>query len=141
MSNRARKDDDPAKRIRVAIVEGAIAPYAVPEGDRLASRPEIITKHFFAARTEPCRQWEIPRVPFPHEITAGFAIRLKQSILFLPLMLPVGLFKFKPDVIVGGQLGTITLFTYLYAIPARVPVLIVWEGTPHTEAHADSGAR
>jgi glycosyltransferase involved in cell wall biosynthesis len=42
---------------------------------------------------------------------------------------------------VGGLLGTLSLFTFLYAIPARVPVLIGWEGTPHTEARLSSGLR
>jgi len=140
MSNHAGKDEDPPKRIRVAIVSRSIVPYAIPEGERLASRPEITTKHFFARRKEPGQQWQIPQVPFPYEIPAGFAIRLNPPIL-LPLTLPIRLLKFKPDVIVGAELGTLSVLTYLYAIPARVPVLIRWEGTPHTEARLSSGLR
>ncbi|MGB0107584.1 MAG: glycosyltransferase family 4 protein [Terriglobales bacterium] len=141
MSKHPRKGEDPPKRIRVAIVSTSIAPYAIPEGERLASRPEITTRHFFARGKEPGRKWQIPEVPFPHEITAGFAIRLKRSIVYLPLTLPIRLFKFKPDIIVGEQLGTLNIFSYLYAIPARVPVLIRSDGTPHTEARRSSGLR
>jgi glycosyltransferase involved in cell wall biosynthesis len=141
MSKHAGEDEDPPKRIRVAIVSTSIAPYAIPEGERLANRPQITTRHFFARRKEPGREWQIPGVPFPYEITAGFTIRLNRSIAYFPLTLPIRLFKFKPDVIIVGQLGTLSVFTYLYAIPARVPVLIAWEGTPHTEARFSSGLR
>jgi len=141
MSKHPRQDEDPTKRIRVAIVGTSIAPYAIPEGERLASRPEITTRHFFARRKAPGQEWQIPEVPFPYEITAGFAIRLSRSIVYLPLTLPIRLFKFKPDVIIVGQLGTLSIFTYLYAIPARVPVLIASEGTPHTEVRRSSGLR
>lgn len=141
MSKHPRKDEDPSRRIRVAIVSRYIAPYAIPEGECLASRPEITTRHFFASGKEPGRKWQIPVVPFPHEITAGFAFKLSRSIIYLPLTLPIRLFKFKPDIIVGEQLGMLDLFTYLYAIPARVPVLLRWEGTPHTEARRSSGLR
>jgi glycosyltransferase involved in cell wall biosynthesis len=141
MSNQSGKDEGPPKRIRVAIVSGPIAPYAIPEGERLASRPQITTRHFLARRKDPDRQWQVPQVPFPYEIPAGFAIRLNRTIVYFPLTLPIRLVKFKPDVIVAGQLGTLSLFTFLYAVPARVPVLIVWEGTPHTEARFSSGPR
>jgi hypothetical protein len=91
MSEHSRKDEDPPKRIRVAIVSTSIAPYAIPEGECLASRPEITTRHFFAREKEPGRKWQIPEVPFPNEITAGFVIRLKRSLVYLPLMLPIRL--------------------------------------------------
>lgn len=141
MSNYAGDNVHSLRGIRVAVVTPSIAPYAIPEGERLASRPELITKHFFAKRKEPGRGWRITQVPFPHEIVGGFTISFKGFILYLPLALPIRLFKFKPDIILAGQLGTLSLFTYLYAIPARVPVLILWEGTPHTEARFSSGLR
>jgi glycosyltransferase involved in cell wall biosynthesis len=123
----------------VAIVSRSIAPYAVPEGERLASSPEIITRHFFATRKEPGREWQIPEVSFPHEILPG--IKLNRSMIYFPLTLPFRLFKFKPDVILSEQLGTLNIFSYLYAIPARIPVLIRSDCTPHTEAGLSWGLR
>lgn len=141
MSHNTGDNGHSQKRIRVAIITPSIAPYAVPEGKHLASRPELTTKHFFARSKEPGREWRVPDVLFSHEIVGGPAIRLSRSVLYFPLTLPIRLFKFKPDVIVTGQLGTLSLLTYLYAIPARVPVLIGWEGTPHTETMRPSGLR
>lgn len=139
MSKHTGKTEGPPRQIRVAIVSRSIAPYAIPQGDLLASCPEIVTRHFFATGKEPGREWQVPEVPFPYEILPG--IKFNRSMLYFPLTLPFRLFKFKPDVILSEQLGTLNLFSYLYAIPARVPVLIQSDCTPHTEAGLSWGLR
>jgi len=93
----------------------------------------VIARHIFARHLEPGRYWTVNELPVSFEITRGFTFQMHGRILYLPMGLPFSLHRFRPDVIVTEQLGLILLFTLLYALPLGVPVILRWEGTPHTE--------
>ena len=130
-----------AGRPRVAFVSTAVSPYSISARVHIDNDGRIHARHIFARRIEPGRQWSIDALPVSFEIARGFALRLGKRFVYIPVGLPFSLWRFRPDAIVSEQLGTLLLFTLLYALPARVPVLLRWEGTPHTERRYSRGLR
>lgn len=128
-------------RPRVAFVSTAVSPYSVSARVHIDDDGRIRSRHVFARRVEPGRQWPIGDLPASFEVARGFALRFGRRFVYLPLGLPLSLWRFRPDVIVSEQLGTLLLFTLLYAVPARIPVLLRWEGTAHTESRYSLGLR
>ena len=120
--------------MKVAFVSTAIAPYTAPAREIINQDSRIDCTHFFAREIEPGRQWKIKSHPHNFVISKGLTLILGNKFLYLPWQLPVLLKQYKPNAIVTEQLGALLFFTLLYAIPARVPVLLRWEGTIHTEA-------
>ena len=129
------------KSLRVAFVSTAVSPYCIGTRKHIDKDKRIVSRHIFARKLEPGRQWPVAELPNTFEIARGFALATRKRFLYVPLGLPVALWRFQPNVIVSEQLGTLLLFTLLYSIIARVPVLLRWEGTPHTERRYSGGAR
>lgn len=129
------------RRLRVAFVSTAVSPYCISARTRIDQDGRIASRHIFARKTEPGRQWSIAVLPNTFEVAHGFTLRFGGRFLYVPIGLPVSLWKFRPDVIVSEQLGSVLVFTLVYSILARVPVLLRWEGTPHTERRFTGGMR
>ena len=53
--------------------------------------------------------------------------------LHIPFNLLSRLFQLKPDVIVSGEMGARTLAAWLYCKLRRKPLVVVWEGTTHSQ--------
>lgn len=120
--------------IRAAFASTAVSPYSISARDNIDRDGRIVSRHVFARKVEPGRQWVVAELPVSFEIAGGCTLRFGTRFIYVPLGLPLALWRFRPDVIVSEQLGTLLLFTLLYALPARVPVLLRWEGTRHTES-------
>lgn len=122
------------KNIRVAFVSTSVSPYCITARQLIDNDVRIKSRHIFARLMEPGRQWSLPEVlPDSFQITRGLTVRLGSRFIYVPFGLPLSLLKFKPGVIVSEQLGTVLIFTLLYSLVARVPVLLRWEGTICTE--------
>ena len=118
---------------RVAFVSTAVSPYSISARRHIDQDSRIVARHIFAREVEPGRQWRVSGLPASFEIARGFTFRFGRRFLYVPFGLPLALRRFKPDVIVSEQLGSLLIFTLLYSLVARVPVLLRWEGTKHTE--------
>lgn len=127
--------------MKIAFVSTAIAPYAIPAREAINNDGRVDSLHIFARKIEPGRQWCIEDLPDNFKVSKGMTLIFRNKFLYIPLCLPFLLRKYKPDVIVSEQLGSLLLFTLLYALIAKVPVLLRWEGTPHTEKRYSKGIR
>ena len=126
---------------RIAFVSTSVAPYCIPARQKIDEDARIKARHFFAARIEPGREWRIEKIPDTFEIVRGAVLRFRKRFIYLPTGLPAALKRFSPDVIIGEQLGSLLIFTLIYAKLANIPVLLRWEGTWHTEKRFSKGAR
>lgn len=129
-------------RRRVAVLTNIPAPYRL-EFFRLLSEQHDL-RVFFDAPSEPNRSWTTPpELPFPHTYLKGDVIPYQRKrpdavpederFRHLPYDLLLSLRRFRPEVIVSAELGFRTLQASLYASVYRVPLIIWWEGTLHTE--------
>jgi glycosyltransferase involved in cell wall biosynthesis len=118
------------------------APYRLEFFRLLAEKHEL--RVFFDSPSEPNRSWVTPAdLPFPHAYLKRCVIpyerRRPDSVpgerrfRQLPYDLLLALRRFRPEVIVSAELGFRTLQANLYANLFHVPLIIWWEGTPHTE--------
>lgn len=120
-------------KVRVAFVSTSVSPYCVAPRRQIDQDGRIVARHIFARRIEPGRQWSVEELPDSFEVASGFTPRFRGRFFYVPTGLLGALRRFRPDVIVSEQLGTLLLFTLLYALPRGVPVILRWEGTPYTE--------
>ena len=127
--------------IRIAFVSTSISPYCIAAREKIDQDERIITKHIFARKIEPGRQWNIDRILSTFKVSQGFTLSLGKKFIYIPIGIPIDLFRFKPDVIVSEQLGSLLIFTYIYALITNTPVILRWEGTSHTERNYSSGVR
>jgi hypothetical protein len=111
--------------VRVAIATNIVAPYRVPVFRRLADTPGWRLRIFTSAETEFDRSWsvdtddlDVVRVPGISHVTQG-------RTRHLPLGLPLGLHRFRPDVVVSAELGVRSWLAWLYCAAARAP-LVLW---------------
>jgi glycosyltransferase involved in cell wall biosynthesis len=129
-------------RCRVAILTNIPAPYRLEFFRLLSEQHDLMV--FFDAPSEPNRSWDTPRnLAFPHVYLKGDVITYQrkrpdaipedQRFRHVPYDLLVALRRFHPDLIVSAELGFRTLQASLYATFYKIPLVIWWEGTPHTE--------
>lgn len=135
---------------RVAVLTNMPAPYRIEFFRLLGERYDL--RVFFDASSEPNRSWATPRdLPFPHTYLKGRVVTYQrkrpdavpedQRFRHLPYDLLPELRHFRPEVIVSAELGVRTLQASLYALAYRVPLIVWWEGTPHTEGWVRSSKR
>ena len=127
---------------RVAILTNIPAPYRLPLFRRIASQYEL--EVVFDSHTEPNRSWAVADdLGFRHRYARGVAItyRRHRSDMALsddrylqvrPGILPA-LTRIRPDVIVSAEMGLRSIQAAFYARVMRVPLILWWEGTLHTE--------
>ena len=138
MSRASREDQG---KLRVAFVSTSVSPYCVVPRRRIDQDGRIVTRHIFARYLEPGRQWFVDDLTDTFEVASGFTVQGRDRFLYIPTGLPGALRRFRPDVIVSEQLGTLLLFTLMYALPRGIPVILRWEGTPYTECRFAGRAR
>lgn len=120
--------------VRVAFVSSYIAPYTFPSRLQIDVDPRITARHFFARKQNPARQWKIRSIPETFTVVRTFALRIFGQRVLLPVGLLGALKKFRPHIIVTEQFGGLSLAVVIYAKTYRIPVLLHWEGTVHTES-------
>ncbi|HVX65824.1 MAG TPA: glycosyltransferase, partial [Bryobacteraceae bacterium] len=126
---------------RVALLTNIPAPYRLPMFRELGGRYEF--QVIFDAATEPNRSWHVPSDPgFRCVYSKGVAIpyrrRRPDSVdddrwLQVRYELLPSLARFRPDLIVTGEMGPRSLQAMLYARFRGIPLILWWEGTPRTE--------
>ncbi len=127
------------KPARVALLTNIPAPYRLPMFQELGRRYEF--QVIFDAPSEPNRSWTPPADPGFHCVySRGLAIPFRrrahsrdQRWLQLRVDVLPALARFRPDVIVSGEMGPRSLQALLYARLHRIPMLVWWEGTERTE--------
>ncbi len=129
------------EKLRIAFVSTSISPYCIPSRKNIDMDKRIIARHFFARKIEPGRQWKVETVPSSFQVVSGVTLKLGNKFIYMPTGLMTALKKFKPDVIISEQLGSLLIFTYFYSLYNNVPVLLRWEGTLHTEKRYSHGLR
>jgi glycosyltransferase involved in cell wall biosynthesis len=135
-----------ATRLRVALLTNEIPPYCVPYYRELAATPEWDFQVFTCVEREADRQWAVAeKLPFATRrcFSLSYMRHLRRAgrqgfddirQIHLPIGLLWELMRFKPDVILSGELGARTLIAALYARLFGRRLIVSFEGTPHTES-------
>ena len=135
--------------MKVAICTNFVSPYRAPLFDALASRLDADVSGFVNTEMEAERSWT-PEDRSPHGFATQRSASLKRTRILTtsgdgafaqklerhyPVGLPLDLIRFRPDVIISGELGPRTALAHIAGMICRAPV-IPW--TYHSEAQATS---
>jgi glycosyltransferase involved in cell wall biosynthesis len=143
--------EESAPRLRVALLTNEIPPYCVPYYRELGATPEWDFQVFTCVEREADRQWAVEeKLPFATRrcFSLSYMRRLRRAgrngfddirQIHLPLGLFWELMRFKPDVILSGELGARTLIAAVYARLFGRRLIVSFEGTPHTESDITRG--
>ncbi len=126
--------------MRVALVTNIVAPYRVPVFRRLAETPGWRLGIFTSAATEFDRDWKVDDGGLDVRRVRGPSLVRRGRTLHLPLALPLALLRFRPEVVVSGELGPRSWLALLYCLLARVP-LVLWAYPSRAGARSASGTR
>lgn len=130
--------------MRLAMLTNIPAPYRLPVYRALKSRCELLV--IFDREREPNRSWEIRKDidHIPHAILSGITIAYKRHRRDLDVTdhrylqispgIVIKLHRFRPDVVVSGEMGFRSLVSALYSWFYQIPFIIAVEGTPYTDA-------
>jgi glycosyltransferase involved in cell wall biosynthesis len=111
--------------MRVALVTNIVSPYRAPVFRRLAETPGWRLRIFTSAETEFDRSWNVDSGGLDVVRVRGASLVRRGRTLHLPLALPLALRRFRPELVVSGELGPRSWLALLYCIVARVP-LVLW---------------
>jgi glycosyltransferase involved in cell wall biosynthesis len=111
--------------VRVALATNIVPPYRVPVFRRLAETAGWKLRIFTSAESEFDRSWSVDTGGLDVARVRGLSWVRRGRTLHLPLGLPLALARFRPDVVVSGELGPRSWLALLYCIAARVP-LVLW---------------
>jgi glycosyltransferase involved in cell wall biosynthesis len=131
--------------IRVAFATNIISPYRVPLYAALGRTPNWEFELLSCCEMEFDRQWTpISDPPFAHKKSFSFSYtRLSKhsgrvgftnrSQVHIPLGLWFDLWRFRPDVVISGEMGARSLIAGIYALIARKSFVVWSYGTLHSE--------
>jgi glycosyltransferase involved in cell wall biosynthesis len=131
--------------MRIAVLTNVPTPYRAPIFERIAAVPGVDARVFFDSASGATVVDDEPAYPHEH-LKSAFSVRRRSyqddprfaehvAMRFALGYLP-RLASFRPDVIVSGEFGWRTLNAATYAVSARIPLLVWWEGTRFTERKA-----
>jgi glycosyltransferase involved in cell wall biosynthesis len=129
----------------VVILTNQPSPYRVPFFNELARRCDLLV--LFDEHVEPGREWVVKEdsLLFPYAFLRGFRFSRtrmhpgpepgykEKRALQLRFDIIPHLYRFKPQVVVSAELGPRSLQASLFCSMTRTPLILWWEGTPHTE--------
>jgi len=135
--------------MRVALLISIPAPYRIPVYRDLAGTPGWTLRVFASAESEFDRSWQVDAKDLDIETPRSVAFRHRVSgdagsgaTRVVTRHLPLGLFgalcRFRPDVVIGGELGLRTLVALAYARLMGRP-LVIW--SYHARAAAARASR
>lgn len=131
--------------IRVAFATNFISPYRVPLYAALGNTGNWEFKLFSCCESEFDRQWKpVHDPPFSHKQSFNLSytrvVKRPGRVSFtdkrqvhIPLGLWFDLWRFRPDVVISGQMGAPSLIAGIYALIARKCFIVWFYGTFHTE--------
>jgi glycosyltransferase involved in cell wall biosynthesis len=134
--------------MRVALLISIPAPYRIPVYRDLAETPGWTLRIFASAESEFDRSWQVDAKDLDIVTPRSLAIRQRVSDRGIGVRrvvtrhLPIGLFSalchFRPDVVIGGELGLRSLVALAYARLMGTP-LVIW--SYHARAAANRVGR
>jgi len=125
---------------RVALLTNIPTPYRVPFFEQLSQLCRVTV--LFDALSEPNRewQWKDSDLRFSYQILRGVMIPYmrrrnvtERRFRHFRYDLMPRLVGIRPDVVVSGEMGVRSLQAEIYCRLTETPLIIWWEGTPHTE--------
>jgi len=116
--------------MRTAIVTNILPPYRVPLFNQLSFKLNKKLKVFLCAATEPNRHWVWPNnINFEYEIGSTFKWSLTPTHTFyLNIGLIFRLIRFRPDIIVSGGIGSLSLISYISSKLCGARLILWGEG-------------
>jgi glycosyltransferase involved in cell wall biosynthesis len=124
--------------VRVALVTNIVAPYRVPVFRRLADTPGWQLRIFTSAETEFNRSWIVDTGDLDVVLVPGLSRVVRGRTVHLPLALPHSLHRFRPDVVVSGELGARSWLAWLACSALRIP-LVLWNEPAPADLEAIGG--
>jgi glycosyltransferase involved in cell wall biosynthesis len=130
--------------IRVALCVNAMTPYRLPLYRLLAKTPSWDFRVFYDQKAEKTRQWSLSGLDFNHKKIPGLSFVRKyiqqgnpgfveKRVIHFPFALPVALAGFRPDIVIGYEMGFRTFMASMHKRLAGIP-LVIWSGvTPYSE--------
>lgn len=125
---------EPAPPLRLAIVTNIPAPYRVPVYERIAALPGVTLRVFYAARSEPDRQWDLPPFVHDHVFLPGRMVERKGRYIHHNPAVWGALAGFAPDVVVTTGFNPVHLSAWLYTRLHRCQHVAMTDGTDRSEA-------
>lgn len=122
-----------ASGLRLAVVTNIPAPYRVPVYNRLAREPNINLRAFYAARTEPDRQWDLPPFEHAHQFLKGRMHERAGRFIHNNPDVWAALRGFNPDVVMTTGFNPTHLLAFAFARLNRRAHVVVTDGTDVSE--------
>jgi glycosyltransferase involved in cell wall biosynthesis len=127
----------PKARARVAVVTNAVPVYRRPVFEALQRLPQFEFRIFVSLPTHLSDADALRRLPIHYSRglnipfkTPHVHLRVAQTEwLHLPMLLPLDLLRFRPDVVICGEFGPKSLLAYLFARVRGVPLVLWSEAT------------
>ena len=128
-----------ADRPSVALLTNAPAPYRTPFFNELSKHCRLLVA--FETRRLPGREWAVDEREFEFQCVLTRALSIPRPsarygfrrVLHVPLNVVSVLNHFQPDVVVSDGLGARTASAVAFCRLRKRPLIVWWEGTPHTE--------
>ncbi|MGO9874301.1 MAG: glycosyltransferase family 4 protein [Acidimicrobiia bacterium] len=133
-------------QLSVALLTNAPAPYRTPFFNELAKKCDLLV--VFDTLRGPGREWEVDEgefefrwavtraLPFYDRLVARGSI--ERRIPHIPVNVISLLERDQPDVVVSLEFGARTAEAALFCRLRKRPLIVWWEGTPHTERNASA---
>jgi glycosyltransferase involved in cell wall biosynthesis len=119
--------------LRVALVTNIPAPYRVPVLNLLAQAREIELTVFYAARTEPDRQWDLPALTHRHVFLDGQMVTRSGRYIHHNPQVWDELLGLSPDVVVTTGYNPTHLLGHVYARLYGRQHVVMTDGTVESE--------
>lgn len=123
-----------AAPLRLALVTNIPAPYRVPVLNRVAALPGVTLRVFYAAKSEPDRQWDLPAFTHPHEFLPGRMTERKGRYIHHNPAVWGALSRFGPQVVVTTGYNPLHLTAWAWALLHRRRHVVMTDGTDVSEA-------
>jgi glycosyltransferase involved in cell wall biosynthesis len=119
---------------RTVFVTNIIAPYRIPTLRELA---RLVDLHvLFSAESEPNRDWTVERdLPFSYDIVGGRSVSVAGRQIYPSPGLLSRLFRLRPRIVIVVGFSVPALWAFVYCTLTRARLVVVNDGTPHTEAN------
>ena len=119
--------------LRVAIVTNIPAPYRVPVFDRVSQVEGIELTVFYAARSEPDRQWDLPPIAYRHVFLDGQMVSRSGRFIHHNPAIWDELLRQSPDVVVTTGYNPTHLLAYFYTLLYGKRHVVMTDGTVDSE--------
>lgn len=110
------------------------APYRVPVYNLLAQDPGIELRVFYAAHTEPDRQWDLPPLAHEHEYLDGRLVERQGRFIHYNPDIWGALTRFRPQVVITTGYNPTHLMAVAYAVLNGAAHVVMTDGTQASEA-------